>query len=257
MKKLSVLVLLSIVCMLFCSAFLFTNNVSANTDITVIINGKIMEFGTDANDPQPYIKDGRTLVPFRRIFEELKMDVTWDGNTRTVYARNETTIMELGIGRNVAFVNGERRTLDVPPEITDNRTFVPLRFVSESIGADVGWDGVTRTVTITLSREVLKLGQQGTYKDRVFTVDSISDKDESNRIVITGTTNSNARGMLLEVHSNSPTPFTILPLITELPDGGYYFRASIDTLRSKPKFVLVKMLNENDNYITVARYEIN
>ena len=76
------------------------------------------------------------------------MEVTWDNETRTVHAKNETTVMELGIGRKTAIVNGEEHT-ELAPEITDDRTFVPLRFVSESVGADVDWDAATRTVTIT------------------------------------------------------------------------------------------------------------
>jgi len=41
----------------------------ASTNVKVYFNGKLMEFGTSANDPAPYIKEGRTLIPFRRIFE--------------------------------------------------------------------------------------------------------------------------------------------------------------------------------------------
>ena len=72
-----------------------------------------------------------------------------DNKTRTVHAKNETTVMELTIGQKTAIVNGIEHTLDVAPEITDDRTFVPLRFVSESVGAEVDWDAATRTVIIT------------------------------------------------------------------------------------------------------------
>ena len=57
MKKLSLLTVFSVVCLLLFNVFILTCNVSANPDnITIIVNGEMMEFGTDANDPYPYIK---------------------------------------------------------------------------------------------------------------------------------------------------------------------------------------------------------
>ncbi|MDQ2086554.1 copper amine oxidase N-terminal domain-containing protein [Herbivorax sp. ANBcel31] len=273
MKRLSVLVVFSIVCLLCFNMFIFTNNVSANPDdITIIINGETMEFGTDANDPYPYIKDGRTLIPFRRIFEELDMDVTWDGDTRTVYAKNETTEMELGIGKQTAIVNDEEHTLDVAPEITDDRTFVPLRFVSESVGADVGWDHDTRVVTISFmitspvgtipgidgpTDETYSLGEQASYGDRVFTVDSISGPDENNEVIITGTTNLNVRGMLLDVFYSSSRTLTVTPIYNKNDSNSYdYFASYYNYSNQKPKYILVKMLQDDGTYKTVTKYDL-
>ncbi|MBE0450856.1 MAG: hypothetical protein IBX70_08415 [Clostridia bacterium] len=99
-------------------------------------------------DITPIIEEGRTLVPLRAIFESLEAEVGWDPIDRKVTAtKGETTII-LYIGNKLASVNGLSVTLDVPPKILNERTLVPLRFVSESFGADVGWDGVNRIVTV-------------------------------------------------------------------------------------------------------------
>ena len=84
------------------------------------------------------------MVPFRALFEAVGAHVAWDGDTKTVVALDidgdNVTSIVLQIGSDVAFVNDEKIKLDAPPEIKDDFTFVPLRFVMESLGADVDWD---------------------------------------------------------------------------------------------------------------------
>ncbi len=128
--------------------------VSANPDkITVLIDGTAVVF-----DAEPYIEEGRVLVPFRAIAEALKMNVSWDGETRTVIAMRSDLGIVLQIDNEKAFVNkvnaeGVSETseiiLDVPARIKEDRTYIPLRFFSENVGATVEWNGETRTVTIT------------------------------------------------------------------------------------------------------------
>lgn len=111
--------------------------------IEIIVNGKVL-----ITDIPPIIEEGRTLVPLRAIFESLDAEVLWDPIDRKVTAtKGETTII-LYIGNKLASVNGLSITLDVPPRIINSRTLVPLRFVSESFGADVGWDNINRIVTV-------------------------------------------------------------------------------------------------------------
>ncbi|MCK5848275.1 MAG: hypothetical protein KAH01_03665 [Caldisericia bacterium] len=62
---------------------------------------------------------------------------------------NETKEIKLTVGNTTAEVNGEKVTLDVPPTVVNGRTLVPLRFIAESFGAEVAWDGPTRTITLT------------------------------------------------------------------------------------------------------------
>ncbi len=59
------------------------------------------------------------------------------------------TKVEITIGSNIAFVNGKSITMDVVPKIAGGRTFVPLRFVGEALGASVIWEAVTKKIIIT------------------------------------------------------------------------------------------------------------
>ncbi len=115
---------------------------------TVYFNGTEMTF-----DAEPYISEDRTMVPFRALFEAVDADVVWDAETQTVIAVRPdeagSTSITLQIGSTDAFVNEEKVTLDKAAEITGDRTFVPLRFVMESLGADVEWDPDTASVYIT------------------------------------------------------------------------------------------------------------
>ena len=112
--------------------------------IRVTLNGNYLSF-----DQPPIIQDGRTLVQLRTIFEALGAEIDWNGYTQTItaIADNKTVIMQ--IGRSTYTVNGEEKTLDVPPQIINGRTLVPARAVAESFGADVVWNDNTQTVIIT------------------------------------------------------------------------------------------------------------
>ncbi|MEW6573432.1 MAG: stalk domain-containing protein [Bacillota bacterium] len=111
--------------------------------ITVAIDGERLSC-----DVPPVIEQGRTLVPLRAIFEALGAAVDWDGTTRTVTGRKRTTTVKLVVGQKTAYVNGKAVALDVPARIISGRTMVPLRFIGESLGAKVDWDGTKRTVIV-------------------------------------------------------------------------------------------------------------
>ena len=118
---------------------------------TVILDGNTLNF-----DVPPTIESGRTLVPLRAIFEALGANIEWDGSTQTVTASKDNTEIKLVIGGQ-AYKNGQLVPLDVPAKIIDNRTLVPLRFVSEALGCDVEWDGTNQIITITSANEIIKV----------------------------------------------------------------------------------------------------
>lgn len=110
----------------------------------VKVNGKLLSL-----DVPPTIVEGRMLVPLRAIFEALGGSVAWDGATRTVTGTKGDTTVILQLDNNNAKVNGKDVTLDVAAIAVNGRTLVPLRFVSESLGAQVAWDGANKTAVIT------------------------------------------------------------------------------------------------------------
>jgi hypothetical protein len=117
--------------------------------ISVIINGR----GIDFVDQNPQVINGRTLVPMRKIFEELGASISWDDVTKTVTAMKGNIVIQLVIGNEKANVNGVDKMLDVPGTIVNGRTMVPLRFVSEGLKSKVDWDSGTRTVVIVDNSE--------------------------------------------------------------------------------------------------------
>lgn len=127
--------------------FCWAGVASAQT-VTVRVNGQVISF-----DQPPVIVEGRTLVPVRAIFEALGANVTWQGETNTVLATRGQVKISLQVGNKNALKNMEKITLDVPPMIIKNRVLVPLRFVSESLGAHVSWDGEQNTIRISTSAE--------------------------------------------------------------------------------------------------------
>ncbi len=115
-----------------------------NNTIRVHVNGHIIKF-----DKDPYIKNDSTLVGFRSILEALGANVEWDAATKTVTAVKGDTTVRLTIGDKTAYVNGEPAELTQAPEISDNSTMIPIRFISEQLGMTVSWDAGTRLITVT------------------------------------------------------------------------------------------------------------
>ena len=113
--------------------------------ITVYVDGTKVNF-----DQQPVIKDDRTLVPMRRIFEALDADVFWDEPSQSVTAVSGTDVILFRIGEAGLYKNGKLTyTMPVPAQIINDRTLVPLRAIAESLGCNVGWDGIGYVVDIT------------------------------------------------------------------------------------------------------------
>ncbi|MBQ7951074.1 MAG: hypothetical protein IJ278_05080 [Clostridia bacterium] len=98
------------------------------------------------SDVAPVIVDGRTLVPVRIISENLKAKVDWNAEAREVTVSKDGTNIVLGIDYPFVTVNGETEAIDVAPQIIDNRTMVPIRFLSEKFNLEVLWDDVTRSI---------------------------------------------------------------------------------------------------------------
>jgi len=97
----------------------------------------------------PFISGGRTMVPLRFIAEAFGAEVKYDAVTKGITITMGDMVIAMQIGSNTVLVNGKTHTIDAPPVIVNGRTFVPVRFVAEILGAKVDYDAATRTVTIT------------------------------------------------------------------------------------------------------------
>ena len=105
-------------------------------------------------DTAPIIREGRTLLPIRYVAEPLGAEVEWDAEERKVIIILGETAMELWIDQNQARVNGFYQYIDelhhdvMPLIVPPGRTMLPLRFIAETLGCQVGWHAPTREVTV-------------------------------------------------------------------------------------------------------------
>jgi len=115
--------------------------------LSITINGVFLEMPD--GEPGAYINsDGRTVIPARFVSEGLGANVSWSPDTSTVTIASDSMEVQLELGKQYATVNGKRVVFDTSAFISQGRTFVPVRFVSEALGANVTWDGDNNTVII-------------------------------------------------------------------------------------------------------------
>ncbi|NLW08191.1 MAG: DUF1343 domain-containing protein [Clostridia bacterium] len=118
--------------------------VEKSAALSVYVDGRPVVF-----DAAPYIDaSDRIMVPLRAIGEALDAQVDWDGVKRTITVRKNGRKSIFTVGSTKAFIGGVWVSMDTSPVIRDGRTIVPARYVAESIGARVNWDGATRSVRI-------------------------------------------------------------------------------------------------------------
>jgi len=116
------------------------------SEINVTIDGAPVVFENQG----PVIIEGRTLIPVRGVFEALGFDVGWEQATQTVsISRCQEFSIFITIGSDVFMNNGVEYPLDVPAQIIEGSTMLPIRAVLESTGSEVGWNQDTSTVVIS------------------------------------------------------------------------------------------------------------
>ncbi|MBQ2680067.1 MAG: leucine-rich repeat protein [Firmicutes bacterium] len=121
----------------------------ASNEIGIFLNGNKIPF-----DQPPVIRNGRTLVPMRAIFEALGASVDWDDATRTASSKKGNTSVSVTIDENILYKNGNPIEIDVPAQIINDRTMIPIRAVSEAYGCTVYWDDDTRSAIIETSQKI-------------------------------------------------------------------------------------------------------
>ncbi len=124
---------------------------SADADVSVTVDGRKVVFP----DAKPFIdENGRTLIPVRFVTEDLGATVEWNAQDREVYITKDGVNIMIRIGQEMILVNGRTKAMDTKAIIKEDRTYVPIRYVAEELGATVGWDASTRTVIITTVKDV-------------------------------------------------------------------------------------------------------
>lgn len=153
-NKKMILTLLSVL-MIFSAATPFVSAAQVK-GVTVEVNGKKVAFP----DGKPYTEDGRVMIPIRFVSEALGAKVTYKKETvgkkvnRVVGINLADKKINMNVNSDRVLVGDKIVTLDAPARMQDGRVFVPLRFVSEALGAMVGWNQSKRLVSITTGKEV-------------------------------------------------------------------------------------------------------
>lgn len=138
MRKIIISVSLLVMALMFTTA-----GAAAPKQISVQVNGKEVSFP----DAKPYTENERVLIPVRFVSEALGAEVSYKNNTVVIKQDSKTIVMKTNT-RTIT-VAGKPLTLDVPARVKQNRTFVPLRFVSEALEAKVDWNREKLLVSIT------------------------------------------------------------------------------------------------------------
>jgi len=165
--------------------FLLTLPISAvELPIRVVVNGTKINFP----DAEPFIdENSRTQVPIRFVGEALGANVSWDGNTKKVTITLNGKKVVLQIGNKNYEVNGQQKQMDTVALLKESRTFVPVRFVSEALGATVKWNANIRTVYIDMNGDVAPspepTGRAVKYYDGI-AFNDVTDVDQYGRIEI-------------------------------------------------------------------------
>ena len=121
------------------------------TIVLTIGETKAMVFGREVQiDAAPMIQNDRTMLPIRFIAESLGAEVLWEEETKTVTVKNTDKVIKIVIGEAKALVGEEEKDLDSAAFIENNRTYLPLRFIAENLGAKVTYEEETRTVTVAV-----------------------------------------------------------------------------------------------------------
>ena len=165
MKKILAVLLVFVMCF---SLFTVAN---AENEIKVVIDDKNQSY-----DQMPQILNGRTLVPLRGIFEALGAKVEWVDQTKTIIGSKGSNTVILQVESTSAVMNNKKITLDVAPKIINSRTMVPVRFISEALGAKVDWIDETKTVVITSEERVQEIIRKEQKEKGIVVVDYDSFK---------------------------------------------------------------------------------
>jgi len=141
---------------------------AAQSPITVTVNGQAVQFDGGG----PIQRQGRVLVPLRGVFEKMGASVDWNSYNREVTADQGSNHVQLRIGNRYATVNGNQVMMDVPAAIYHGSTMVPLRFVSEALGANVQWQDYNQTAAIMTNGYQGQQQNNGQYQGQASTTET-------------------------------------------------------------------------------------
>ncbi|GGG06111.1 hypothetical protein GCM10010912_58440 [Paenibacillus albidus] len=144
MKQTRSKIISSVLIVMMLMGVMVSSAVAAQVTVSVHVDGKPVKFP----DAKPYSEDNRVMIPIRFVSEALGAKVSYN-KERVVTIEQGTKKITMKVNSDTVTVDSVIKKLDVPARLQQNRTYVPLRFVSEALGAGVGWNQQKHLVTIT------------------------------------------------------------------------------------------------------------
>lgn len=126
------------------------------------------------------VVNNRTIVPLRAIFEELGATVQWNQQDKTITAQKGQTTIWLKVGSKSAKINNKAVTIDVPAQVYNGSTLVPLRFISESFGVTTTWNAKEEAAILTAADKTI-IVNVGEF-DKAFAMETIAIKSSPGEI---------------------------------------------------------------------------
>lgn len=214
-------------------------------EIIVTLDGDKLQF-----EQQPIVQNGRVLVPMRTIFEAMGATVAWDAPTKTVVGIKDSTNIKMKIGNKELIKNGQTMLLDVPPQIVNNRTLVPIRAVAESFDANVSWDANRKTVIINTSKSSVPDLSTGeipyTYLESELQVLLGEDYEYFKKCMFSTASQYDEQSQVLVITGNYPDLYTDMRGIVSLDKNG---QINIAFLRGDNIEYYANSTNVNINYM--------
>lgn len=130
---------------------------ASDQDVLVMLDGQQLNF-----DVKPQLLQNRTFVPFRALLEAMGASVWWDPTNSTAYAEKDGVTIRMPIGSDRIFRNDSPIQMDATIQLVHDRTMIPLRFVSEALGADVTWKEAASTSPFTVTVKTKAVSVTGT-----------------------------------------------------------------------------------------------
>lgn len=209
---------------------------AADQKISVYLNNVPIVF-----DTEPSINDGTTYVPMRGIFEALGADVKWNDSEKSITVINNSDTIKLYVGKNDIVINGKKSAKSPYPVISAGRTLVPLRSISELLGADVDWNSATRRIDISTEDNIKYKSIEGEWVNCAYnryygmTITVVKSGDSYNA-VISGISPATKLNTLFVTGHNK------LENITD--ENGYYTATSYDANYKKSSV----LIDVNDDF---------
>lgn len=160
-------------------AFADTYDELVTHPVSIKVDGKVISsYDVEQDIDLPAVTvNGRTMMPLKSTFELFGVETSWNGEERSITAQTPSGVLWLQIDNTIARLNGVDVQLDAAPTLFKSRTFVPLAFISQSMGVEPLWNGADRSVTLNIADITKQRLPESYLNDYLLTYEEMEDAD--------------------------------------------------------------------------------